>query len=241
MYKIQKEDYDKIVSNYKQGETPSSISRRFQVSPKTIINLLTKLKVYNKISKDSYKNYINTSQYNYKIISKSDHTDTFKRVYLNCECNCGTLFVSNFNNIKVGNTKSCGCLNLTVGVKRKGEAALRKLYNSYVSGASKRNYSFELSLKEFESYIFKDCQYCGEKPSRKQFAYHRTVKTKGKSSDEFIIVNGIDRIDNTLGYSLQNCVPCCKKCNTIKMDMTKVEFLEHINKIIKYQKECKNV
>ena len=40
--------------------------------------------------------------------------------------------------------------------------------------------------------------------------------------------NGIDRKDNNLGYEKANCVPCCKRCNQMKNDMTMDEFINQI-------------
>ena len=48
-------------------------------------------------------------------------------------------------------------------------------------------------------------------------------------------VNGIDRIDSSKGYSLDNCVPCCPLCNRLKSDLDKNMFLEHISKIHNFQ------
>jgi len=38
-----------------------------------------------------------------------------------------------------------------------------------------------------------------------------------------VIYNGIDRVNNTLGYTEENSVPCCKTCNLAKRTLT----LEH--------------
>jgi hypothetical protein len=35
----------------------------------------------------------------------------------------------------------------------------------------------------------------------------------------------LDRIDSNKGYILQNVVPCCKRCNVAKNDMTIHEFI----------------
>ena len=49
------------------------------------------------------------------------------------------------------------------------------------------------------------------------------------------VYNGVDRVDNERGYSLENCVPCCKFCNRMKRDLGKKEFLEHIKNIYNEQ------
>jgi hypothetical protein len=38
--------------------------------------------------------------------------------------------------------------------------------------------------------------------------------------------SGIDRIDSNLGYSRDNCVPCCKRCNLAKRKMSYGDFLD---------------
>jgi len=40
--------------------------------------------------------------------------------------------------------------------------------------------------------------------------------------------NTIDRLDNTKGYLINNCVPCCKICNIMKWDLTYIDFKAHI-------------
>ena len=43
--------------------------------------------------------------------------------------------------------------------------------------------------------------------------------------------NGIDRIDNNLGYTVQNSISCCKKCNYAKHKMSYDEFIELVTNI----------
>jgi hypothetical protein len=40
--------------------------------------------------------------------------------------------------------------------------------------------------------------------------------------------NGIDRVDNSKGYILGNCVPCCSWCNRAKADGTLAKFMDWI-------------
>lgn len=39
-----------------------------------------------------------------------------------------------------------------------------------------------------------------------------------------IYVNGVDRIDNLVGYTDGNCVPCCQSCNIAKNSFSVEEF-----------------
>ena len=90
------------------------------------------------------------------------------------------------------------------------------LIRSYKAGAKTRNLPFDLSRKDFEKLINQNCYYCGVPPSE------RTVSTNCK-----LICNGVDRTDNNLGYSIENCVPACKVCNVMKSSMSHQEFLDH--------------
>ena len=91
-------------------------------------------------------------------------------------------------------------------------------YNTKAS-ASKRGYSFELTLDEISSLSQQVCTYCGKEPE--QFL----------SSFPNFIYNGLDRLDNNIGYLESNVVPCCFICNKMKGVLNEGEFMEHLNKI----------
>ena|SRR3990167_239152 len=45
---------------------------------------------------------------------------------------------------------------------------------------------------------------------------------------------GLDRVNSSLGYLEENVVSCCATCNFMKLQMTKENFLTHIEKIYKH-------
>lgn len=52
--------------------------------------------------------------------------------------------------------------------------------------------------------------------------------------------NGIDRVNNAIGYNLSNCVPACKHCNYVKGDLSQKDFTLWKNRFITHQlKELK--
>ena len=65
----------------------------------------------------------------------------------------------------------------------------------------------------------------------------RIGKTKAKSkkrlSDHVLECNGIDRVDNNIGYTEENTVPCCEFCNRAKLNNTEEYFKTKIIKIAK--------
>lgn len=97
-----------------------------------------------------------------------------------------------------------------------------KMYCFYRSGARQRGIEWNLSEKEFKSLIKGNCYYCGEMPSRHQSVSYR---------NDYELVNGIDRIDSSEGYSKNNCVPCCNTCNLMKNTLPKEVFLNKVSQI----------
>jgi len=73
-------------------------------------------------------------------------------------------------------------------------------YNSYKTRAEKKSLLFELAKDEYNTIVNSQCYLCGRKSCEKY-------------------KNGIDRIDNNLGYTMSNVKPCCWSCNFIKKDM----------------------
>ena len=90
-----------------------------------------------------------------------------------------------------------------------------KLYNSYKKRAESKNLPFEITKNEFTHMINSNCYYCDAEPRQ--------------CSDS--IRNGIDRINNEVGYISGNSVTCCTTCNMIKRDIRHDDFLRHIEKI----------
>lgn len=151
------------------------------------------------------------------------------RKVVTCLCECGiTKEISLYNIIKE-RTKSCGCYALEVIQKRKNNSypsSFNALYYEYKIRSKKRNITFNLTKDEFMILIKSKCHYCGEFPNKK---FHRN------DYSDITIFNGIDRVDNQLGYVTDNCVACCEKCNFMKGTLPKNSFLEQVNKIYKYQ------
>ena len=86
-------------------------------------------------------------------------------------------------------------------------------YNAYKRGAEKRGYEFLLTVDEFTELWNKPCHYCN-------------VSIEGI---------GIDRKDNSLGYTLDNTVTCCTQCNWMK---NTIGYKEFIDKCIMIANHC---
>lgn len=145
-----------------------------------------------------------------------------KAGYWLCQCYCGE-YVSIEGRCLIGKmNKSCGCWH--GNELEKGEANFNALYGSYHRQAKNRNLKWDLDKEFFRIITKQDCNYCGAEP-----------KLLAKRSNTLpYLYNGIDRIDNNLGYQTDNVVACCKLCNFMKLTLSKEEFYDHIRRIIKY-------
>lgn len=85
----------------------------------------------------------------------------------------------------------------------------RKLFDKYKRSAKQRHYSFGLTFEQFKTFWQKDCYYCGDQT--------KTI--------------GLDRVDNSKGYNLDNIVSCCWKCNQMKLALSQKEFISQCKKI----------
>ncbi len=107
-----------------------------------------------------------------------------------------------------------GELNKNIFIDHKGS-----LYTSYKYRATKKELAFELTKEDFNTIISNNCFYCHKENNKKHS-------------------NGIDRADNTVGYTLINSISCCGECNYMKGALGKEEFIEHCNVIYKNSKNC---
>jgi len=147
------------------------------------------------------------------------------------KCDCGNSTTAKLSLVKYGHIKSCGCAKYGRESANKlpyGEASFRSLYASRKTDAKKRNIIFELNIEEFRQLAEGICQYCGIPPSQTMLGtYHGGVNGG-------YVYNGIDRIDSTKGYTRDNVVSCCGRCNLAKRKMTVNEFLDWVAQVYKY-------
>jgi hypothetical protein len=163
--------------------------------------------------------------------------------YWVCKCECGKQFsksTSDINRSAKSSWSSCRtCSQQKNKSKDLGESSWRHLYNSYKNGADKRNLQFELNMETFKSICKNNCFYCG-KPPREFNRYHSNKTesiakiSKFTKDRAWVSANGIDRIDPTKGYILNNVVTCCSICNYIKLDLQKEDFLNQIKNIYEH-------
>lgn len=156
-----------------------------------------------------------------------------------CQCECGERIVVRGANLRSGNSKSCGCLKAGRAAQQavelsksnrlpKGEAALNHLFAIYKKNARRRGYKFNLSQDEFRGLVIQPCSYCGRPPS-----------SVVEVNDSSLIYTGIDRTNNEEGYSIDNCIPCCKICNRAKRGMPYEEFMIYLDDLVAFRSRCR--
>lgn len=120
------------------------------------------------------------------------------------------------------------CVKCTRNPTRKppGVAAAHQVYCRYRLAAKKRDCAFELNEAEFLKLTKERCYYCGTNPA---------TKYKVSGSPGSFVYNGLDRLDSSKGYTLDNIVPCCFECNKSKGTRSCDEFLNHSVRIAKHQ------
>lgn len=142
------------------------------------------------------------------------------RSFWKCLCDCGNSINVSRNSLTNENTKSCGCLyketRKTCGkVNKKNDKYLaeKNVYRCYKKDAKKRNLIFEIDFELFLDLVNKYCIYCNSKPNNK-IKYHT----------HSAVINGLDRVNNTLGYVKDNIVSCCSVCNKMKRTYSLEDF-----------------
>jgi hypothetical protein len=92
---------------------------------------------------------------------------------------------------------------------KSGSSIRTALYWHYAMSAKRRGLRFELTKDELAVITSQRCFYCERQPSQ-VFRYR----------GEVVHYSGIDRLDNSLGYTWLNSRAACRSCNTAKHAVT---------------------
>ncbi len=158
-------------------------------------------------------------------------------------CDCGNTVVRTIAH--ASSVVSCGCMlkaenNPKIGeahrAQRKfGVVTVNKNYNSHkFNGRGSNGY---LSRVDWESIVFKPCHYCGgiDTKSVGKIRDRKYLDFDEESRLRYDVkLNGVDRVDNSVGYILSNCVPCCVVCNFMKHKLSAEEFINKVKSIYKH-------
>ena len=144
-----------------------------------------------------------------------------------CLCDCGTECLVRYGSLQSGSTRSCGCLGSELSRSRaldpksgvrimiqgrkqpRDVIRLNALISYYKRNSKPRNLTWNFSEEEVRNLVTSPCTYCGERA-------------------DWV---GIDRVNNDLGYSADNCVSCCRWCNCGKRERTVEEFDDWVRRL----------
>ena len=126
-----------------------------------------------------------------------------------CQCKCGRITIVKTCKLSSGKTKSCGCSHGEIGIYSPLAPGFGEIISKYIKRAEEKGRVWELTEEQAFVLFCGDCHYCGASPSYR-------VSRKGRAVKRIFPHNGIDRKDNTQGYTVENCVSCCGSCNRKK-------------------------
>ncbi len=115
-----------------------------------------------------------------------------------------------------------------------GTSNFRALLYRYKKDAQKKGVKFDLSEKQFKELTQQNCFYCGAEPSQVARCVTFFKGQKHERHGDYVY-NGIDRLNSSEGYMIDNSVSCCKHCNVAKRDRSVGEFLNWVRKIYKHR------
>lgn len=185
-----------------------------------------------------------------------------------CSCECGNEKNIDLSHLLRGSTQSCGCLSkehaiklnkihgkINGQLKKKDGSALRSRFNHYKQNAKSRNIEFDIDFELFSNLVTQNCIHCNEEPKMNLQYYNAKKAYAQKNGSEFQeeyfrsqipSMNGLDRIDPTKGYIVNNLQTMCSTCNIGKMAHEGVRdhnrhnsneaFITHCFKIVEHYK-----
>lgn len=129
------------------------------------------------------------------------------------KCDCGNETVSTAGDLRHGRRVSCGCLRYRGpdghdGISTQGAG---QAFGMLRQNAERRGLPVELTREHFDWLRDQPCVYCGAPGP-----------------------NGVDRVESTQGYTLENVVPSCKKCNLRKGAVHFDELLAWMRRVIQH-------
>lgn len=141
-------------------------------------------------------------------------------------CDCGNEIVVFGQDLSGGKTKSCHMGLCARKFDDDSIPAFNQLYQHVYKGrAHKDGKVFELTRDQFKQLVDSSCYYCGIEPAS-------VAKVKSGTYMSQYRYNGIDRVDNSKGYILDNCVTACSLCNHAKHTMSHDDFIDLCRRVV---------
>jgi hypothetical protein len=146
------------------------------------------------------------------VIERVLNTHTNKTKW-KCLCDCGQEKIATATHLKRSAVVRCDVCATPIPYDA--------LYKEFRRKAHRNNHETTITFDDFLEFTkTTECFYCGC-----PVQWERVIKHGGTRQ------YNLDRIDNNIGYSIDNCVICCNVCNFMKMKLSKEEFLRKVEQI----------
>jgi hypothetical protein len=143
-----------------------------------------------------------------------------------CRCDCGKKRAVFNEDLRSGNTKTCGC---RINSRNPDSEWIRVLHQVRHSAKSRR-LKMGLSLAQVKYLGFLPCFYCGLTASNST-----KPPKRGRAGRIALKYTGIDQVVPCGGYYPGNVLPSCFFCNRAKGNVPLEEFLPWVNLLHKRQ------
>lgn len=165
---------------------------------------------------------------NWEVIKKDKVK--YGNIYWICKCSCGNEYSVRGSTLITGKSTRCRkCGAKDAGLNKRLDdfhVGVTTIIGQYKGNAKKRGIKFKLSRSVVEDIVKKNCYYCGRPPGNRVNVFNGRLDT-----ERFILYSGIDRLDNTKDYTVDNVVPCCELCNWAKRDLNEEQFKDWIRTV----------
>lgn len=160
----------------------------------------------------------------FTVIERAENNRNGQAMWL-CKCACGNDETVSSACLRVGDTTRCVKCRKGKGARpfrtqeNPNESAINKVLGGYIYTARKKGNKWSLSRELAIALFLGNCFYCNRPPSN----LFETPSVHAHNVGRFVY-NGIDRKDNSEGYTAENVVSCCTACNFIKGDRSVAEM-----------------
>ena len=137
---------------------------------------------------------------------------------------CNKTFLSPTTKFK--KSKSCYSCRGEVTKSYNTNTTWDYLYHVVKGRKAAKEKGFGLTKECFRRISQMNCYYCDAEP---------TLSNGYKPWHPKININGLDRLNPSMGYFDNNIVACCKDCNTAKLDKTEEEFISWLKRVAIHQ------
>jgi hypothetical protein len=169
------------------------------------------------------------------VVKETERKSKYRRYWL-CKCDCGNEVSVSQTHLISGHAKSCSCLR----IERTSvpDSGFRGLLQRYQAAARTRGLSWELTEEQFRELTQSACYYTGRKPSQTSRSANSNLRRRKHGWEPTpggtYVYNGIDRLDSEVGYTPENCVPCCGEANLAKQSLGRDDFVRLCNEVAQH-------